>query len=72
MGIFSRKKVCTDKTLSEDEVFSMIREDREYARTLGDNPNELHCAGCPNSCAVSDVKCTRGRKLQDGFYKLFG
>lgn len=70
MIFFNRKKCRQEPALSVKDAFSLIREDEEYARELNFNFEKLHCNGCPNSCSISTVKCTRGRKMKAVFEKL--
>ena len=65
-----RLREKTEPAKPELDVFSMIREDRDFAVVCKYDPAQLHCKGCPNSCAVSQVKCTRGRELQEALEKL--
>lgn len=70
MIFFNRKKCTPEPALSTKDAFSLIREDEEYARESNFNFEKLHCNGCPNSCSISTVKCTRGRKMRAVFEKL--
>lgn len=60
----------TGTRLECEGCFFSDTEDEEYARELNFNFEKLHCNGCPNSCSISTVKCTRGRKMKAVFEKL--
>ena len=48
----------------------LIREGKEYAASCNYCLAELHCGACPNSCALSNVKCERGRELLEEVRQL--
>ena len=70
MGLLG--KIITRESSKTDTVdfYAGIREDREYAARCGYDPGSLHCAGCPHSCPVDDVKCSKGRRLREAFDAL--